>query len=301
MINNGGGFYSRQVYINACRRRGITILPPEVNAGGLLYTAENGALRVGLGQLKGLSREFLVHLVREREANGPYRDLADLFRRLEPRFAEIRVLIRSGALDEIGGGLSRPQMFWLYYHRSRILDNLLFLSPENPPEGAGSLPLSPSAGEALLQEGLAVAGLPKLEEYSDMNRLADEAEHLQIIISRHPLEIFRPRIRRILASLPDTLSDSRDVSDGEGREILLAGTLVTEKETRTKSRQLMSFVSFEDPHGMFETVFFPDSYEANASPLEEGSAFLIRGMVEKEFGVCQIQVKELIPLSRVEL
>jgi error-prone DNA polymerase len=32
VINNGGGFYSRQVYVNAVKRRGYRVLPPDINA-----------------------------------------------------------------------------------------------------------------------------------------------------------------------------------------------------------------------------------------------------------------------------
>ena len=76
---------------------------------------------------------------------------------------------------------------------------------------------------------------------------------------------------------------------------------MTEKETRTKSQQVMCFVSFEDPHGIFETVFFPPVYGKYAALLSEESAFLIEGTVEEEFGVFQLEVERLLPLSNLQV
>jgi error-prone DNA polymerase len=283
VINNGGGFYSRQVYLNALRRQGFSLLPPDVNRSGLSYRTEGEGLRVGLGQLKDVPRDFLRRLLEDRTLRGEFRDLPDLFRRLQPRFPEMRVLIRSGALDGVAGGLSRPRIFWLYYHRSRILENSLF----SVTAGAGG---GPDADDTAVD-------FPPLEEYSEQRRIADEAEHLQLILSRHPLELYGSRIRRFSERTGCGLVDSRTLSERGGKKVWIAGSLVTEKETRTKSRQIMCFVSFEDSHGLFETVFFPDVYGKYAALLMEESVFLMEGTVEEDFGVFQLEVERLISLS----
>ena len=67
VINNGGGFYGRQTYVDECRRMGFAVLPPDVNKSRVEYTAERlsapdawqAALRVGLGQLKGVRQELV--------------------------------------------------------------------------------------------------------------------------------------------------------------------------------------------------------------------------------------------------
>jgi len=178
------------------------------------------------------------------------------------------VLIRAGVLDSLGEGASRPQLFWLYYHH-------------NP-------------GAELFESSRP----PALPEYSDTDRLLDEVSLLDIIISRHPLEIFVPRIERFRKRIGKHLTDSRSLDDHAGARIRLAGTLVAEKETRTKNEKVMSFVSFEDTYSVFETVFFPETWKNYGAALERGNAFLISGRVEREFDVCQIQVDELISLNR---
>lgn len=42
-------------YINECKRMGIKILPPDVSIGNLKFKPENGAIRIGLSYIKGIS------------------------------------------------------------------------------------------------------------------------------------------------------------------------------------------------------------------------------------------------------
>ncbi len=268
VINNGGGFYSRQVYLNALRRRGFSILPPDVNKSVVHYSIDGRSLRVGLAQLKGISRPFLARLLINREKEGCFISFDDFISRMTPCFGEVRILIRAGALDSLGNGRTRPQLFWMYYHHTR---GLQLFSPPVPPE---------------------------LKEYSDIDKVVDEVKHLDVIISRHPLEVFRPRIINYSRRMGRTLKDSRNISLFPGSRIQLAGTLVAEKEARTKNSRTMSFVSFEDSFAVFETVFFPDTYEAYSPVLERGTAFLITGKIELDLNVCQIRVEEILPLNR---
>jgi DNA polymerase III alpha subunit len=268
VINNGGGFYSRQAYLNEVRRLGFPILPPEVNSSGLAYTVEQGALRVGLAQLKGLPLEFLERIVEERRRRGPYADLPEFLRRLHPGLPEVRVLIRSGALDGIAGGLTRPQLFWLYFR----FDGDLLLAPPLPP-GIGDYP-------------------PRV-------KLLDELATLGLMISRHPLPLFRARARRLArrGGFPP-LVDSRAIPACRGRTVSLAGLLVTGKEVLTRSREPMIFVSFEDEYGVFETVFFPRAFRRFYPLIDGGGVFLVSGRVLDDLGALSLHVEGVRPLGR---
>jgi len=270
VINNGGGFYSRQTYLNEVRRLGFPIRPPDVNASSLAYTVEEEALRVGLAQLKDLSLEFLERLVEDRRLRGPYADLPDLLRRLHPGLPEVRVLIRSGALDAVAGGLTRPQMFWLYFR----------------------------AGEELL---LAPPLPPGIGDYPQRVKLLDELGTLGLMISRHPLTLFRARARRLArgGGLPP-LVDSRAIPACRGRTVSLAGLLVTGKEVLTRTREPMIFVSFEDEHGVFETVFFPKAFRRFYPLIDSGGVFVISGRVEDDLGALSLHVEGVRSLVRAQ-
>jgi error-prone DNA polymerase len=297
VINNAGGFYSRQVYLNAVRRMGFAIHGPDVNHSCAAYIAEadGEALRVGLAQLRDLDEGLARLIPEERKRNGFYRSVHDLCRRTAPDMGSFRSLVRSGALDSIAEGRTRPQLFWIFYHREA--ESSLF-------------PLPP------------VPGL--IGDYSRQLKLLDEYRSTGLILSRHPLEIFMPRLSRYRqaflqassggegeclqksisgergaasgGSLP--LIDSRYLREYVGKEVRIAGFLVTEKEVPTRLKKRMSFVSFEDPFGIFETVFFPETYGLAEGLLQDGIAFLLEGTVAREWEAVQVSVRRLFPLSR---
>jgi len=275
VINNGGGFYGRQTYLDECRRMGFPVLPPDVNASRWEYTVEAlqpgaAGLRVGLGQLRDARRELVQAIVDERERGGPFTGFRDFCARVSCRFEDVRVLIRSGALDSASDGYTRPQLFfrWLSMQKE---------------EGLGFLPPAP----------------PAVGDYPRRVKLADEVQTLGIVVSRHPLELFRPRIERVARRLGlPPLVPSVDIPSRRGMRVWTAGILVTGKEVSTKKREPMIFVSFEDERAIFETVLFPDAFNRFYPLLDDGWAFLVHGRVKDDLGAVAISVERLVMVSR---
>src|SRR5690606_18576599 len=88
--NQPMGFYSLDALARDARRHGIRTLAPDVNRSGVVCTAETcgeragegaGALRIGLGFVRGWCEEIAARVVLERELRGPFRSLVDFLRR----------------------------------------------------------------------------------------------------------------------------------------------------------------------------------------------------------------------------
>ncbi len=273
VINNGGGYYTRQTYLNECRRLGFRILPPDVNRSQILYTVEDGALRLGMGQLRDISRKMIERIVTEKNENGDFVDFPDFLKRISPGFPELRILIRSGSLDSISGGLTRPQLFWAFFRMDG--GKGLFLCP----------PVPKSVGD-----------------YSDTMKLMDEVRTLDLVISCHPLSIFAERVASLSKreQFP-TLISSKEIPACKNKRVSLAGLLVTGKEVFTKNKERMVFVSFEDEYSIYETVFFPDAFKRYYSMIDEGGdpsggVFLLSGIVEEDLGALSINVDGIIKI-----
>ncbi|MDZ7794052.1 MAG: PHP domain-containing protein [Spirochaetia bacterium] len=282
VINNGGGFYARQVYLNAVRRLGYPILGPDVNQSSIEYRIEfvrpshgrRKGLRIGLRQLRGLSEEVMKRIIsqpqRQAQPQGlRFKSVVDFIRRIDPDIASFRALVQIGALDSIADGYTRPQLFWIYSH---------FEDTEG------------------LFESPAVPGC--IKDYPAARKLRDEYQSSGLIFSRHPLEVFLPRVAHYVHPDAPPLVDSQTIAEYCGITIRIAGFLVAEKEIRTTTQQTMSFVSFEDQHGVFETVLFPTVYRRMVEQLETGVAFLLEGKIEYEWGSLQMNVARLFPLTR---
>jgi DNA polymerase III alpha subunit len=65
------GSYPKSVILNEAKRKGIEIRGSHINESRADYTAENGAIRIGLSALNGLGPKFCERIMRERD-NGPF-------------------------------------------------------------------------------------------------------------------------------------------------------------------------------------------------------------------------------------
>jgi len=58
----------------------------------------------------------------------------------------------------------------------------------------------------------------------------------------------------------------------------------------------MEFLTFEDETGQLETTFFPEVYRTHAHMLQSGRGYLLRGLVEADFGALTLTVDAVRPL-----
>jgi DNA polymerase III alpha subunit len=170
----------------------------------------------------------------------------------------------------VSEGYTRPELFFRWQNIEKE-------------EGLGFLPPAP----------------PLIGDYPQRIKLADEVRTLGIVVTRHPLEVFRPRVDRFVKShgLAPFIA-SPEIPGFRGHRVWTAGILVTGKEVATKKREPMIFVSFEDEQSIFETVLFPDAFERFYALLDDGWAFLIFGRVEDDLGAIAISVERLVTVSR---
>ncbi|MFP4363348.1 MAG: PHP domain-containing protein [Spirochaetia bacterium] len=272
VINNGGGFYNRQVYINETRRMGFLIKGPDINKSKWRYSTDEGVLRTGLCQLKEVDEPFLRKVLKNREASGLYQGIFDFIDRVRPGFAQMRILIRAGALDSVSNGMTRPQMFWLYFTAS---ESRGLFGPPRPPE--------------------------TIEDYTKMRKILDEIYTLDLLVSFHPLRLFLRRMKNLLCKygLPEAVTSELLCSRVNTR-VCIAGTRVTAKEVVAKTNKPMCFVSFEDQYGIFETVVFPGVYEKYQEILEKAAAQCLVGMVKSDHGAVSLHIEHTIALTREE-
>jgi DNA polymerase III alpha subunit len=74
--------------------------------------------------------------------------------------------------------------------------------------------------------------------------------------------------------------------------------LTTAKPVHTASEEPMEFATFDDGHGLIETVLFPQVYRDRGHVLFDQGPFIFRGRVEEEFGTVTLTVTHLERLDR---
>ena len=270
VISNGGGYYSTFGYLSEARRMGLTILPPDINQSEVKYTGAHREIRIGLMQLKDLSQEAKEVIIHTRGKNGPFTSLEDFLDRTGSyvHLQDARMLIKAGCFDTIAHGTTRPGLMWkaLWFYNQKEEDKApgLFDGPQGPE------PLD----HAFRDPGPYPKGL----------MLKHESEVLGLIVSVHPLELYRSILEEL------DYVHARDLPAWIGKQVTTIGWLVTGKTVHTRNGKAMKFISFEDQTGIYETVFFPKVYNQFCHILSAIRPFILKGRVEEDFGALTITV-----------
>lgn len=265
-------------YIYACKQMGIQILPPDINKGYGIFTAEDGQIRYGLGAIKSIGRPVIESIIAERKERGEFSSLKDFMQRLSGKEVNKRTIesfIKAGAFDGFNG--TRKQFMMIYI---QILDQV---NQERKSNMSGQMSLFDLMSEDQKKEF--EIPLPDVGEYEKATKLSFEKEMLGVYLSGHPMEDFYEVWKKNISktSLDFLLDDETKktrVRDGS-REII--GGIISEKTIKyTKKNQIMAFITLEDLTGTIEVVVFPRDYEKYGKYLDEEGMIYVRGRVSEE-------------------
>ena len=96
--------------IEACRRMGMEVLPPDVNESYANFVASGSGLRMGMAALRNVGRSAVDSIVAAREEGEPFESLFDFCERIDMRSVNRRAiegLICAGAFETLEGNRAR--------------------------------------------------------------------------------------------------------------------------------------------------------------------------------------------------
>jgi len=300
------GFYSPASLVADARRRGVVVLPPDVNASSYECTSEplidvgersrfistaavsqvgddrnaralarsepasppHYAMRVGLNQVRGIGEKHREHLNAER-AKGPYGDVRDFI--LRTSLAK-DVLESLAAVDAFACfGLLRREALW----QVQRLGDL-------PRVGA-------------LERGMTVdeqqVSLPPMhpveEAAADFWGLSLSTRYQAIQFYREELDKLRVRRACDLPSLPHRLV------------LKVAGVVTTRQRPGTAKGFV--FTTMEDETGLINIIIRPDIYERYRPVAREEPAVIVEGVLQKQDGTINVLARKFWKLDLEKL
>lgn len=253
-------------YIEACRNAGLEILPPDINLSYTDFSVHDGKVRFGLAAIKNVGREIINQIIEERNANGNFTSLTDLCSRINLNKRILESLIRSGALDSLGG--KRSQYLAVY-------EQALELGRRYAEQQASQ---QLSLFDFGLEQAQAVeVELPPIPELDTMDLLRMEKESIGFYVSGHPLDAYTEKLRPIINH---KLSDLPELKD---RTFLRIAGLVTQNQNRlTKKGDSMAIFTLEDKLASVRCVCFPKAYADARQYLADGTPVLVNGRLQVE-------------------
>jgi error-prone DNA polymerase len=274
------GFYSPQSLVDDARRHGVEVRRPDINASNAKAVLESTAqtrwgsapgepphrwglggpaVRLGLSSVRTLGDDLAERIEAERVKNGPYRDMADLSRRVGLTTAHLEALATADAFACFG--LSRREALW----------------------GAGAAAQDRPDRLAGTVTGTNPPALPGMD---DVDRLVADVWATGLSPETHPAQFIRPQLDA-LGAVPI----ARLARIEHGRRVYVGG-IVTHRQ-RPATAGGVTFMNLEDETGMLNVSCSPGLWQRYRRVARTSAALVVRGRLEKYEGVINLTADRL--------
>ncbi len=315
------GFYPPDALVHEAQRRGIEVLPPDVNLSELdcrvetIGAAPGGAgqppVRVGLGYVAEVAEADANAVVAERKRGGRYRDIADLAGRAGASRAALRRLAWAGTCDglvltervagEAQGATTRGTPGHGMDVSAPIADRALEGEPTVAGDGrrpalweAGGAARA-TAGEDGTQLALPLDGVPSptLPALGPWERMVAEYRTTGMTLGGHPMSLLREELD------PEVLDSERLKSTGDFTPVRVAGLVVARQRPATANGVV--FMLLEDERGTINLVIPPPVVERCRLAVRTSGFVVAAGKVEHREGTTNVIVSSIARLQRRDL
>ncbi|MFJ4964989.1 DNA polymerase III subunit alpha [Streptomyces sp. NPDC088729] len=264
LLTHDPGMYPKRLLLADARRRGVPVLPLDVNRSASAHRIElvsddkEGAggkevwgLRLALSDVHGISEAEAARI----EAEQPYASLLDFWQRARPSRPVAERLAQVGALDAFGANRRDLLLHLSELHRAH--------------RGAAS------GAQLPLEEGRRTSsvGLPDL---SEAERLSAELGVLSMDVSRHLMGDHHAFLEELGAYSAKRLREAR-----HGETVLVAGAKAATQTPPIRSGRRVIFTTLDDGTGLVDLAFFDDSHAACAHTVFHSWLLLVRGVVQR--------------------
>ncbi len=258
--------------IGECKKMGITVLPPDVNASFSAFTVVDnsnvpgkGIIRFGLHTIKNLGSDIAEAIITERRVSGAFKSVTNFLDRITHKNLNkksMEALVKSGSFDTLAerGTMMGNMERMLEYNKER--------------QNIGS--------QVSLFGGDNIANTLTLTPYPDANKeekLRWEKELLGLYVSGHPLERLREKIEQSGMNVKRIRDELKN-----GLPVTFACIVEEVKIILTKRNEKMAFIKVGDLTASIEGVIFTKGFEELQNILVPDATVAIQARVSERNG-----------------
>ncbi|KZS40990.1 DNA polymerase III subunit alpha [Aquimarina aggregata] len=286
LSNNMNDIKQVTFFMEECKRMKLDVLGPDVNESYRKFSVnKDGAVRFGMGAIKGVGTGAVATIVENRKEDGPYKSIFDMAKRIDLRAANKKAfesLALAGGFDSFGE-THRGQ----YFHKDG--DDITFLekamkygSKYQENENSSQVSLFGEASDVQIPEPV----VPPCEEWGTMEKLAREKEVVGIYLSGHPLDDFKYEMKYFCNG---TLLNFADLENNLNREIAFGGVITGVEHRTSKNGKGWATFTIEDYNTAHEFRVFGEDYLKHRPFLVQSTfvytkAFIKEGWVNRDTG-----------------
>ncbi len=265
-----------QLYIEECNKKGIQVLPPDINKSFAEFAPDGNDIRFGLASIKQVGEVVVEMIIKEREENGEFKSIYDFCKRIDSKATNKRVLeglIKAGAFAN------------LEKSRKQLLDNLEYIvNTANKEAKAKELGqtslfagLEDNADFASTQFKLAGSD----EEFSNKELQAFEKEFLGFYVSSHPLSSIMDKMQFLESH---KISQVKELPDE--KIVTICGLVTSARQIPYKKdpSKFLKVITIEDLSGKIDATCFHQKIGEFNDFMQPDNKIIITGKVSYRNG-----------------
>lgn len=277
LSNNLNDITQVRFFMEECKRMGIEVMGPDVNESVYEFTVNAaGAVRFGLGGIKGLGSGPVANILSDRAENGPFASIFEMTKRLNLRLVNKKAMesmAYAGCFDSFKA--HRAQYFATDGSGKTLIENALKF-------GAAAQENENSSQFSMFGEGTDIKmpepQIPNSPEWSLFERLKYEQEVVGIFISGHPLDDYKAPIA---AFCNGNLESLQDLTRHRGKELILPAIIAQADHAHTKKGDPFGILTLEDYTHNHRLYVFQDSYLRFRHMMVKDLFVAVKGRVEE--------------------
>ncbi|MDP4468505.1 DNA polymerase III subunit alpha [Staphylococcus hyicus] len=257
--------------IHEAKQQHIEINGPHINYSQWRYRTYKNQIYISLGAIKGVGYQSVQMIVKERQENGPYKNLFDFCQRIPGRVRSRRLLealILSGAMDCFNK------------NRATLLQSIDKVSDFQSELDQTFLEAFSTTKQAY----------EETEEMPDQQISNYEKQYLGFYVSKHPAEKAFEN-KQYLGVYPLTTQVHH-----EPMLVMIEDI----KVIRTKKGQQMAFVVLNDGVRQRDGVIFPNVYQTLESYIHLHQFYVVEGKFERRNNKIQLVINTIKTLELFE-
>ena len=257
LSNNMRDVKSVSFFMDECKRANIEVLSPDINESFYKFAVnKKGAIRFGIGAIKGVGANAVEAIVKERKENGNYKSIFDVAKRVDLRSANKKSfdgLVLAGGFDSFTD-THRSQYFELDERGQTFIERAIrFGNKFQENENSAQVSLFGETSEVQFEE----PKIPECEEWGIMEKLAKEKEVIGMYISGHPLDDFKTEMKYFCNAPINVFNNLNDLLN---KDITIGGIVTDVQHRISKNGKGWAAFTIEDYSEAHEFRMFGEDY-----------------------------------------
>ena len=281
LSNQPCGFYAPQSLASEARRRGIRIMPLDINASvSSCTTGDNGGIiLIGCSLVGGIRDQDIAAIVDERDRHGAYRSFLDFCVRVTLRKDLLESLVLCGAFDR------------LHEHRRGLLWRM-----DETLAKAIALRADVSSGSQH-RLGIQLPGADhtpvawEIEDFDEWDKLMWEWRIVGVTTSCHPFAHLRSRLAE-----KGILTCHEAMQCKAGTHVTIAGLNLRPHRPPSKAGGRHLFTTFEDETAYIQAAFYGQAVDNCIASVLLCPVLIARGKIKRMRLGASIEVERVWPL-----